>query len=153
MTSPSLSGNRAQVGANSVDGSRIWLAGLVAVVGSVIANLVLRFLLNLTVGLDSNFLPFQLPPIVTFTVIPTVLAVALFALLVRFTRQPARIFTLVALVAAVVSLLPNLLLAINPAAAPAPGGQSSYFLILMLFHLPPALICIWALTSLTRARR
>lgn len=135
---------------DGTDRSRILTAGLVAVGGSVAANIVLRLLLGLVLPLDPAFVPFGLGPIAFFTAFYTVGAVILFWLLARFTRRPARLFTIVAVVAFIVTLGPNLGGAANPAAMPFPGTATD-FLTLILFHIPPFLVTVWALTRMTRA--
>lgn len=141
---------KTSIAADGTDRSRVLTAGLVAIGGSVVANLALRLLLGPLLGLDPTFQPFGLGPIAFFTTFYTIAAVILFWLLARFTEQPARIFLIIAAVAFVVTLLPNLGLAANPASAPFPGSATD-FLILILFHIPPALVTVWALTRLTRS--
>ncbi|MFV9505503.1 MAG: DUF6069 family protein [Oscillochloridaceae bacterium umkhey_bin13] len=138
--------------ADGTDRSRILKAGLIAVGGSVAANLILRALLGLFFDLSADFPPYNFGSIAFFSVLPTTIAVGLFWLLARFTARPVRLFTIIAAVVFVVTLGPNLALAANPAAAPFPG-QASDFLTLILFHLPPAVITVWALLTQTRASR
>lgn len=137
---------------DGTDRSRILTAGLVAVGGSVAANVILRLILGPLLGLDPAFMPFGLGPIVFFTALSTTVGALLFWALARLTSQPARIFTIIAAVVFVLMLLPNLSFTANPAAAPFPTDNPSNFLTLIIFHIPPALIAVWALTRLTRAR-
>lgn len=141
----------AQPAAEAVDRSQILRAGAVTVVGSVIANLALLLILRPLLGLSPSFPPFTFGPVAFFTAFYTAAAVLLFWLLVRFTRRPIRSFTILAVIAFVVTAIPNVALAANPAGAPFPGSSAD-FLTLLLFHVPPFAITLWALTSLTRAR-
>lgn len=136
----------------TVDRSKILRAGAVAIGGSVVANVVLLLILTPLLGLSSAFPPFNIGPVAFFTAFYTLLATVLFWLLARFTRQPVRLFVILAVVGLVVTAIPNFALAANPAGAPFPGAASD-FLILLLFHLPPFAITVWALTNLTRAQR
>lgn len=135
-----------------VDRSQILKAGAVAVAGSVIANVTLLLILTPLLSLSSTFLPFGVGPIAFFTAFYIILAVVLFWLLARFTKQPVRLFTILAVAGFVLTAIPNLTLAANPAGAPFPGAASD-FLTLLIFHVPPFAITLWALTSLTHARR
>lgn len=143
-----ISTTRAAAG---VDRSRVLRAGAIAVAGSVAANVALLLILRPLLGLSSSFQPYSIGPIALFTALYTALAAVLFWLLARFTRQPARIFTILAVVGFVVTAIPNFALAANPASAPFPGTASD-FLTLLLFHIPPFAITLWALLSQTRAR-
>ncbi len=137
---------------DGTDRSRILTAGLVAVGGSVAANLILRLILGPLLSLDPAFMPFGLGPIIFFTALSTSVGALLFWALARFTPRPARIFTRIAAAVFVLMLIPNLTFAANPAAAPFPTANPGNFLTLIIFHLPPALVAVWALTQLTRAR-
>lgn len=141
--------NSTTLAPDGTDRSRILTAGLVAVGGSLVANLVLRLLLGLVVPLSPTFMPFSFGAISFFSTFYTVGAVVLFWLLARFTKQPARVFTIAAVVAFVVTLFPNLAAAANPASAPFPGTPGDY-LTLILFHIAPFIITVWALTRMTR---
>ncbi|HMQ30613.1 MAG TPA: DUF6069 family protein [Chloroflexaceae bacterium] len=137
---------------DGTDRSRILTAGLVAVGGSIAANLVLRLILGPLLNLDPAFMPFGLGPILFFTALSTTIGSLLFWALARLTARPARLFTIVAAVVFVLMLIPNLVFASNPAAAPFPTANPGNFLTLIVFHIAPALISVWALTRLTRAR-
>jgi uncharacterized membrane protein YozB (DUF420 family) len=100
--------------------------------------------------LPSNFPPLQFGPIAIFTAIGVALGVIVFAIISRAARQPARTFRIVALIALLVSLVPNILLMINPTAAPVPGGSTPAFGMLMIFHVIAALVSVPVLMSLLR---
>jgi hypothetical protein len=137
--------------ADGVVMGRIWIAGLVAVVGSVVANLLtIPLMWALAPGVPADFPPFQIGAIAIFTALQVSLGVGVFALIARFTQRPIRTFTLVALVALALSLIPNLSLAANPAAAPFPGGTAAAFLALIIPHFVAAAVTIAALVRLSR---
>jgi hypothetical protein len=138
--------------ADGVVMGRIWIAGLVAIVGSVVANLLtVPLMWALAPGVPADFPPFQMGSIAIFTALQVGLGVGVFALIARFTRRPIRIFTIVALAALALSLIPNLTLAANPAAAPFPGGTSAAFLALIIPHFVAAAVTIFALVRLSRS--
>jgi uncharacterized protein YacL len=119
---PTASGSaRRDMTTKTLTTGKIMLYGLAAIVAAVIANLVVRAILTPLLGLSPDFLPFQLPRIILFTVGGTFLGLLVFLLVYRLSSNPTRTFTIVAVVAFFVSILPNLGLMANPAAAPFPG--------------------------------
>lgn len=124
----------------------LWQAGLLAIVGSVVANLIVRAIALALLDLPTDFPPLQAGSITFFTVVGTLGAVIVYAIIQGRSEQPARTFQIVAAVALVLSALPNVALAINPSAAPFPGGTSSAFIVLMLFHVVAAVVSVGALT-------
>lgn len=126
-------------------------AGLVAIVGSVVANLLtIPLLWLLAPDVPPDFPPFQMGAIAFFTVIQVGAGVIVFALITRFLQRPIRTFTIVALIALVLSCIPNVALAANPTAAPFPGGNAAAFLALIIPHIVAAAITITTLTRLGR---
>jgi hypothetical protein len=132
---------------------RVWLAGAAAIGGSVLANLLLLFLIRLVPGIPADFPAFQPAPIAIFTAAQVGIGVLVFAAIAWFARRPIRLFTIVALIALAISCIPNILLAINPAAAPFPGGSAFAFLMLIPFHFVAAAVAIWSLTRLSRGQQ
>ncbi|MEW6650325.1 MAG: DUF6069 family protein [Chloroflexota bacterium] len=139
----------------SINPRRIWLAGLVGVVASVITNLVARMVLFVVLPLPAEFPPLQAGTIAIFTAAGTLMAAVVYALIARFTRRPVTVFRWVAFVALILSILPNLALVANPGAIPFPfpGASGLAFGVLIVFHLLAALVCVVALTSLSREKR
>ena len=120
-------------------------AGLLALVLAFAANLIAYGLLALLVELPAGFAPLQPAPIAIFTALGAVGATITFAIVRRVSGQPARTFTIVAVVAFVLSIIPNILLALDPTAAPIPGADAEGFLILILFHVVAAVVIVLAL--------
>lgn len=146
------SGNLAtqSAGAERIPIGKVLRVGGLAVIASVLANLVLLVLVNLAAP-QPGFPPLTVPPIALFTAVGSVAAVVVFAVLSRLVSQPGRLYVIIGLVAFVLSCIPNVLAASDPAASPLPGATSTGFLLLILFHIPPAVICIWLLATRTRA--
>ena len=132
---------------------RIWRSGLVAVALSVVVNGVAYFILNAILGLPSpaDFPPLSVGAIGVLTAVFTLLGVAAFALVTRLSRRPIRTYRIVATVAFVLSIVPNILSALNPEAAPFPFPISSSlgFWVLIIFHVIAYLMTVWVMTTRT----
>lgn len=137
--------------ARSADRGRIWRAGLISILGAIIANLILRAIFFALLDLPADFPPLQPGSIIVFTAIFTAVGVLVYALVSRWSKNPARTFAIIAAVALVLSILPNLGLMANPAGAPFPGGSALAFGVLIIFHFSSALVFTGLLLYLTRA--
>lgn len=114
---------------------QIVVNGVIAILVAIIANIVARLVLGALVTVPSDFPPMQIPPIVFFTVLYGIGAVLVYWLIVRFASNPQRVWLIVVIIAFVVTALPDLLLAVNPAAAPFPGGSAALYLLLLVYHV------------------
>jgi len=103
--------------------------------------------------LSPEFPPLAPAPIALFTALGVGLGAVVYALLARYAARPNRLFTAVASVALVLSLIPNLALALAPGGLPIPGATPGAFLALVPFHLVAGAVAIGALTTMTRAGR
>jgi hypothetical protein len=127
--------------------SRVLLAGAMAIVMSIIANLLIRWLGMLVLPVDSSFMPLaDTVPTIMFTTIFLVLATIVFLVINAFTADPPRVFTIVATVALVLSLIPDAMFLINPAAMPIGTPTVGAVIILILQHIAAYLITLWAFT-------
>src|SRR5215207_92701 len=125
---------------------RFALVGLGTVVAAVIANLLVYLLGSVVVGYDPQFIVLaNASGTILFTVVPAIVAVLVYAALMRFTSNPARIFTNIAVVVLIVSLIPDLTYIPS-----VPGATSGQTAILMLMHVVAAVVIVWMLTTLTR---
>lgn len=136
-----------------VNSRRIWLAGLVGILAAIVANLIVRALLFAALPLPENFPPLQVGSIIFFTVVFGVLATIVFSLVARFSARPVSTYKIIALVALIVSVLPNFAAMANPAAMPFPGGTPVAFGALIVFHVVGAAAIVTALLLLTRPER
>lgn len=128
---------------------RFALVGLGTVAAAVLANLLVYALGSAVVSYDPQFVVLaNASGTILFTVAPAIAAVLLYAALVRFTSNPARIFTNIAVVVLVLSLIPDL--TYIPSVPGATPGQTA---ILMLMHVVAAVVIVSMLTTLTRERR
>jgi hypothetical protein len=138
----------APVASRSVNWGRFALVGLATVVAAVVANVLVYFLGIAVVTVDPRFIVLTtVQPTIMFTLVPAIGAVLLYAVLLRFANNPARLFTWIAVVGLVVSLIPDL--AYIPSVAGATVGQTA---LLMLMHVVAAIVIVWMLTTFTRPR-
>jgi len=128
--------------------SRIAWVGALAIVAAVVANLLTRAVVLAVMDLPTGFDPLEVGPIAILTAIGVLGAVIVFAIVTRVARRPIRTFSIVGMAALVISCIPNVLLALDPTAAPMPGGTTSAFLVLILFHVVAAFVAILILTRL-----
>jgi hypothetical protein len=123
--------------------------GLGTVVAAVLANLVVYLIGSVVVGYDPQFVVLaNASGTILFTVVPAIVAVLLYAALMRFTSNPARIFTNIAVVVLIVSWIPDLTYIPS-----VPGASSGQTAILMLMHVVAAVVIVSMLTRLTRSQR
>ena len=121
-------------------GKQIAINGLLAIGVAVGANVVARFILGALVTIPADFLPMQLPAIAFFTALYGVGATIVFWLINRLASNPQRIWLIVVIIGFVLTALPNLALAANPAAAPFPGGTTQLFSLLLVYHVVAGLV-------------
>ena len=133
--------------------SRVLLAGVVAIVGSVIANLIVFWLGGMIVQPPADFMPLASPgPTIIFTTGFLVIATAVYAVINAFTRNPVRVWTIVAWVALLVGLIPDLMLLINPAAMGMGTPSLGVVLVLIVMHFVAFAITMWAFTKWAHQR-
>lgn len=125
---------------------RFALVGLATVIAAVVANLLVYYVGSAVVGYDPDFLILSnISGTVFFTLVPAIIAVALYAALARFIASPERTFTIISLVLLIVSIIPDL--TYIPSVDGATNGQTG---ILVLMHIVAAGVIVWMLTNLTR---
>jgi hypothetical protein len=145
----SSSSSPAPVPPRAVSWGRFVLVGLGTVFAAVLANLLVYFIGSVVVGYDPKFVILaDASGTILFTVVPAVVAVLLFAALMRFTRNPARIFTNIAVVVLILSLIPDLIYIPS-----VPGATTGQTAILMVMHVVAAVVIVSVLTTQTRSQR
>src|SRR5215216_266087 len=137
------------VASRAVSRGRFALVGLGTVAAAVIANLLVYALGSAVVGYDPGFVVLaNASGTILFTVVPAIVAVLLYAVLMRFSGNPAHIFTNIAVVVLIVSLIPDLTYIPS-----VPGATSGQTAILMVMHVVAAFVIVSMLTTLTRSQR
>jgi hypothetical protein len=148
MSSIALSSSSSSppVPPRAVNWGRFALVGLGTVVAAVLANLLVYLIGSVVVDYDPQFVVLANPSAtILFTVVPAIVAVLLYAALIRFTSNPARIFTNIAVVVLILSLIPDLTYIPS-----VPGATSGQTAILMVMHVVAAVVIVSMLTTLTR---
>lgn len=135
---------------NGVARDKLLVAGLASVAAAVVANIVAFFIARALFDLPADFPPLSVGAISFFTIIGTGLGALVFAWLSRRSVTPFRTYRNVAVVALILSIIPNILAAFNPAMFPFPGGTATAFLVLTLFHVIAAVVSVTVLFRLAR---
>jgi hypothetical protein len=142
--------NKTKTTENGIDRSKLLTASLASIAAAVAANLVAFFIARSILDLPQGFPPLTAGAITFFTVLGTGAGALVFGWLSRRSARPVRTYWMVAMVALVLSVIPNFLAAANPAMFPFPGGTATAFLLLVLFHVIAALVSVIVLTRLAR---
>ena len=136
----------APVAAPAVAWRRFALVGLGTVVAAVIANVLVYYIGSAVVGYDPRFVVLaNVSTTIIFTLVPAIVAVLLYAALLRVTGDPARVFAIIAAIVLVVSLIPDF--AYIPTVPGATAGQTA---ILVLMHVVAAGVIVGMLTTVER---
>jgi hypothetical protein len=131
----------------SVDWGRYALVGLGTVVAAVIANVVVYGVGSAIVGYDPEFVVLaSVAATILFTIVPAIVAVLLYAVLLRVSANPARVFTIIAAVVLVISVIPDF--TYIPSVLGASAGQTA---ILILMHVVAAVVTVAMLTRFSPA--
>ncbi|MCC6312733.1 MAG: hypothetical protein IT337_01870 [Thermomicrobiales bacterium] len=142
----SVAASSAPGNCRSVTWGRVTLVGLATVAAAVLANLVVYAIGGLVVGYDPTFLVLATAGgTIIFTIACAIVAVLVYGLILRFTADPARVFTRVAAVVLVLSVIPDL--TYIPSVPGASGAQAA---VLVLMHVVAAVVIVRVMTMLTR---
>jgi Family of unknown function (DUF6069) len=129
-------------------GRLLWV-GPLAVAASVGANVLFALITNELFGVSPEFPPLTPGAVAVFTAVLVFVAVGVFALVARFARRPIRLYQRVALIALLISFIPDLALPFME--SPVPIGTREVVL-LMLTHVVAAAVCLPLLTALSQER-
>jgi len=131
-----------------IDWGRFSLVGLGTIVAAIVATVVVYFIGSALVGYNPQFVVLSnVSPTIIFTVVPAAVAVVLYAILMRFTANPARVFTIIAVVVLILSLIPDI--TYIPTVPGASGPQTA---VLMVMHIVAAVLITWTLTTFAKPR-
>lgn len=123
---------------------RLLMVGLLIVLAASVMNTLIMLGAKALFPVAPTFQPLQLQSFLPCTVIGVVGAVIAFALLVRWTKQPARMFRRIAVVVLLASLLPDLLL---PFIQLFPGTIFPEVGALLLMHVATGSLCLGTLSK------
>ena len=122
------------------------LIGLGTVVAAVLANVFIYYAGDAVVGYHPDFVVLANPSgTIFFTLVPAVVATLLYAVLLRFAANPARVFTIVSAVVFVVTTIPDF--TYIPGVEGASHGQTA---VLVLMHVVAAVVITGMLTTFAR---
>ena len=142
---------------------RLLWAGPLTIVIAVMVNLILRFIATALLQPSESFIPLSARgPVAPFTVIGTLGAVIVFALVAQFAPSPIRTYRIISVVALSLTFIPDMLLLFGPrspaGAAPPVGGPPPMegvtfpnVLALMTMHVAAWAVCAFLLPRLTRS--
>ena len=134
-------------GAERVSFSRLLWVGPLTIVAAVAANLVFTTIANSLLGVSPDFPPLTAGAIAIFTAIGVLAAVVVFALVARFSKRPIRRYRQIALIALLLSLIPDLAMPFLPGTVRVGARE---VVLLMATHVIAAVVAVWMLTTLTR---
>ena len=131
--------------ASKVKLSRLWWAGPITILASMLGVLIVRVIA--VAILQPNPTPMSLgwvlPPLFTFILVTG--AVLVFALVARFAKNPIRTYQIIAFVFLLISLLPD----IGFAQSSMPGASWPTAIALMIMHVMAWAICVVMLPKLS----
>jgi len=133
---------------SSTDRRSLLTAALASVAAAIAVNLVALLLVRAVVDLPAGFPPLTAGSVAIFTLIGTGLGALVYAWLRRRAAAPGRTYVRVAVVALIISIIPNFLAMANPAMFPFPGGNATAFLVLTVFHVLAAIVSVAVLLRL-----
>ena len=142
--------NQSMQNREAVRISKLWRAGLVAAVTAAAANVLLFGLTKLLgvpyimplQGPESPLEPLPVIMIIIATVVPTIGATLLLAVLARFLARPLRFFWIISAVFLLLSFM-------GPFSLPAAVALSTK-ISLSLMHLITGVVVVWVLSALGR---
>src|SRR5215467_7079499 len=100
---------------------RLSMVGALTITAAVVADLAVRALAFALWPISPAFLPLQIGSICVFTVVLVGGGVVVYALVALFSRRPTRTYTMIALIALLLSLIPPVMLIFNPDTRALPG--------------------------------
>lgn len=126
---------------------RLWWVGLLTIITAVVVNILISLVAKALFTVAPTFLPLQMI-FIPFTVIGSLGAIIVFALLGRFARRPISAFRRTVWIVLLVSFIPDLLIGFL---RPFPGTTPLEVGTLMVMHLATATICLGILVRLSHA--
>lgn len=125
-----------------VDRRRLWWVGPLTVVASLVAVFAVRVVAFATLDLSAGYPPLTWQGLTIFTTFLVTVGVLVFVFVARSSATPIRTYRRIALVALVLSMIPDLFL---PGADP--GGTWPAAIVLMVMHVAAWLPTRFILTN------
>jgi len=125
---------------------RFALIGLATVVAAVLANVLFYYVGQLFVTYNPDFVVLaNLGGTITMTAASAIIAVLVYAAVLRFSKNPVRVYTIISAVVLVVSVIPDYTMIPSE-----PGASTGQAVILALMHVVAAAVIVPMLTILAR---
>lgn len=112
----------------------LWKIGLIAAAISAVANLILLFVTKPFMDVPDSLMPMTPGPVVIWSVIGALGAIAVYALVRKFSATVYKTFKTIAVVVLVISFIPDIAL-INVAEGPFGGATWGVIIVLMTMHV------------------
>lgn len=126
----------SQANSQKVPMGTILKAGVAAIVAAVVANVIVYFVGTALIDVPPGFMPLSsVFNTILFTTVFTAIGVAVLAVVFRLASRPMRTFWIIAVVALVLSFVPDVALWLNPSAMPMGTPNTASILLLMLMHV------------------
>jgi hypothetical protein len=123
-------------------------AFLVAAIGSVIANLIILFVLRpIVINPAMPLHALSVGPVTGLTIFGVIGAAIVYAIMRAFMARPQKAFISVAVIVLIVSLIPDYMV-IGVTTGPFAGGSLPTALTLMLMHVVEAIIVVAAFVKI-----
>jgi hypothetical protein len=123
--------------------SQYAIIGIATAVAAGLANMLVYFIGSAFVSYDSDFVELgSAVGIGIFTLVLAIPAVFLYALLLRRSGNPVRLFTIISAVVLVLSVIPDFTYIPSE-----PGASAAQTSILVLMHVVAAAVIVWMLTT------
>jgi Family of unknown function (DUF6069) len=142
---------RGRIAADRFSGRRLALAGVVTLVGALIATLAIRAITVASVNVPNAFTPLKTSSVTVLTILGVLGATFACAALNRLATRPVAAFRRLALAALAVSFVPDI--AIWATHAYQHTATAKTVIPLMAMHLPIAAICILVLPAIGGEQR
>jgi hypothetical protein len=127
--------------AEGVSGAVLLRRGVAALALSLVINWLVTFG-AISAAVAPELSAMQYGPVTFLTTVGVVGATLVYGLLVRFSSNPERLFTIVAAVVLVLSLIPDAVVIPNQ-----PGGSLAAGAVLGAMHVTTAVVCVVVLTG------
>jgi ABC-type multidrug transport system fused ATPase/permease subunit len=130
-----------------VEGKRLWLAGLGAMVAAVIVNSLIRIIALAALPIPAGNIQLTTPTfVIAFTILGILVATAVFALINRFARRPIPTFRITATVVLFITFIAAF------ATLAMPHTNIASVLTLVVMHTAAYLFCVGLLTRVAPAK-
>jgi len=124
---------------------KLWWAGPLAIAAATVTTLIGAAIFQALLRPNPGFLPLTLGPVAFFTVIFTLIGVGVYAAVGRFSRRPVSLYRRIALIALVVSCIPDLGLPFAPPEV-FPGANWPNTIALLVLHVAAWAVFVPVLT-------